>query len=125
MPHAFATFRRHLVEFHLLLGREKSRCLGMRLCDPIGYLFCRRPTDCIDVGSCLLDQRLDLRRLLGSKRESRLQTGKDMARHLGWLRRTKSRSQDMRTGEDTYEQTSDENQRRVKNDLPGERLCHP
>src|SRR6266487_260306 len=31
----------------------------------------------------------------------------------------------MRTGEYTYEQTSHEDQRRVKNDLPRARLCHP
>src|SRR6266446_1964898 len=30
----------------------------------------------------------------------------------------------MRTGEYTCEQTSHEDQRRVKNDLPGARLCH-
>src|SRR5207253_9149341 len=31
----------------------------------------------------------------------------------------------MRTGEYTCEQTSHEDQRRVKNDLPRARLCHP
>src|SRR5437870_4898895 len=82
-PHVFATLRFHLVELGLLLGRDKSRDLRIRLRDAVGDLFGRGRPNCIDVGCRLLDQRFDLHSLLGSEREARLQARKDMTRHLG------------------------------------------
>ena len=49
----------------------------MCLLDPIGYLFCCRLSDRINVGCRLLNQRFDLRSLLGRERESRLQADEE------------------------------------------------
>ena len=72
VAHVLTAFRFHSVELRFLLGGDKSCDLRIRLGDPIRYLFRRRLTDRIDVDCRLLDQRFDLRSLLGSEREAPL-----------------------------------------------------
>ena len=86
---AFAVLRFHFGKLKLLLGREERGDLPVGLGDAVhdtagGFL-----PDGLHVGAGFFDQRCDLRPLLVSQMQARLQPGEHVTRKLLWLGWTK------------------------------------